>query len=48
MDERLAQAHRAWRRRTERLMGAVTPTPPRASLLARIQNRLKESGGNTG
>jgi anti-sigma-K factor RskA len=48
MDERLAQAHRAWRRRTERLMGAVTPTPPRASFLARIQNRLKESGGNTG
>ncbi|HSC05476.1 MAG TPA: hypothetical protein VLD59_01465 [Steroidobacteraceae bacterium] len=47
-DECLAQAHRAWRRRAERLMAAVTPSPPRASLLARIQNRLKDSDGNTG
>lgn len=47
-DERLAQAHSAWRRRAERLLGAVTPGPPRASLLASIQNRLKENDVSTG
>jgi anti-sigma-K factor RskA len=47
-DERLAHTQRAWRRRAERLMAAVTPSTPGAALLARIQSRLTESDRSTG